>query len=109
MFPGIPPTNVISVEFRIRPKFGVIEFKMWPTDYNEILHMSRQLHCRDMFKILFWSVEYILNQSTGNFGWKSNLIEIRLVPQVPGHFMTLLRQLAKVAMQLLCNVKAMAM
>ena len=34
----------------------------------ENLHMSRQLHFRDMCKILLWLVEYIINQSTANYG-----------------------------------------
>ena len=55
------------------------------TDHNESLHMSRQLHCRDMCKISLWLVEYILKQSTANSGWISNLIEISLVGQVHGH------------------------
>ena len=45
--------------------------------------MSRQLHCRDTHKISLWSVEYILNQSTANFGWISNSIEISFVGQAP--------------------------
>ena len=53
------------------------------TDHNGILHMSRQLHCRDVCKILLWSVEYILNQSTANFGQISNSIEIALMGRVP--------------------------
>ena len=34
---------------------------------NEILHKSRQLHCRDLGKILLWLVEHILNKYTQNF------------------------------------------
>ena len=45
--------------------------------------MSRQLHCRDVCKILLWLVEYILNQSTANFGRISNSIEIALVGWAP--------------------------
>ena len=30
-------------------------------------------------QIFLWSVEYILNQGTVNFGWISNLIEVSLV------------------------------
>ena len=51
---------------------------MWSSDHNEILPTSRQLHCREVCKILLWSVQYILNQSTGNFGRISNSIEISL-------------------------------
>ena len=46
------------------------------TDHKEILHTSRQLHCRDVCEISLWSVENILNQSTAKFGRISNLIEI---------------------------------
>ena len=55
------------------------------SDHNEILHMPRQSHCRDMCKVSLWSVEYILNQSTANFGRISNSIEISLVGRAPGH------------------------
>ena len=58
--PGAHPTNVILIEFKIRPKFAMLWFKIY-SDHNEIFHMSRQLHCRDMCKILLWSVEHILN------------------------------------------------
>ena len=34
---------------------------------------------------LLWSVEYILNLSTSNFGLSSNLMEIALVGRAPGH------------------------
>ena len=36
-----------------------------------------------MCKISLWSVEYILNQSTTNFGWVSNSIEISLLGLAP--------------------------
>ena len=55
---------------------------MYLTDHNDILHTSRQLHCRDVCTISLWSVEYILNQSTTNFGRILNLIEILLVGRV---------------------------
>ena len=44
--------------------------------------MSQQLHCCDMCKISLWLVEYILNQSTVNFGrisnspWDGRLVEV---------------------------------
>ena len=34
---------------------------------NKILHMSQLCNCHDVCKILLWSVEHILNQSTPNF------------------------------------------
>ena len=52
---------------------------MCSTDRKEILHMSRQLNCRDMCKILLWLGEYILKQSTAYFGRISNSIKISLV------------------------------
>ena len=58
-YPGARPTNDISIEFEIRPKFAVLWFKTYSTNPNDILHTSRQLHCRDMSKISFWSVKYI--------------------------------------------------
>ena len=37
---GAGPTNDISIEFEIRPKFAVLWFKICSTNHNEILHMS---------------------------------------------------------------------
>ena len=53
-------------------------------DHNDILHTSRQCHCRDVCKISLWSVEYIRNYSVLNFYRISNSIEICLVGQAPG-------------------------
>ena len=41
--PGACPTNDISIEFETRPKFAVLWFKMYSTDHNEIMHMSRRV------------------------------------------------------------------
>ena len=60
-WPGVCPINGISIECEIRPKFVVLWFKICSTEHNEILHMSRQLHCRDVCKISLWSVKYIWN------------------------------------------------
>ena len=49
--PGSRPTNDISIEFEMRPKFGGLCFQTYSTDPNEFLHTSRQLHCRDLCKI----------------------------------------------------------
>ena len=59
--PGARPTNDISIEFEIRPKFAVLWFKLYSTDHNEILHTSRQCNCLDVCKISLLSVEHILN------------------------------------------------
>ena len=53
-------------------------------DHNEILHTSRQLHCRDVYNISLWSVEYILNHITAKNCRISNSIEISLVGQALG-------------------------
>ena len=58
--PGARPTNDISIEFEIRPKFAVLWFEIYSTDHNEILHTSRQCNCRDVCKISLWSVRHIL-------------------------------------------------
>ena len=58
---GARPTNDISIEFEIRSKLGTLLFQIYLTDHNEILHTSRQCHCRDVCKISLWSVKYILN------------------------------------------------
>ena len=60
-WPGARPTNDISIEFEIQPKFAVLWFKMYSTDHNEILHTSRQCKCRDVCKISLLSVKHILN------------------------------------------------
>ena len=35
-WPGACPTNDISIEFEIRPKFAVLWFKIYSTNHNEI-------------------------------------------------------------------------
>ena len=57
---------------------------MYVADHNDILHTSRQCHCRDVCKISLWSVEYIRNKSILNFHRISNSIEICLVGRAPG-------------------------
>ena len=59
--PGASPTNDISIEFEIRPKFGVLWFKMHIADLNDILSTSRQCSYRAVRKLSVWSVENILN------------------------------------------------
>ena len=62
--PGARPTNDIWIEFKIRPKFQVMLFKMYSTDHNEVLHTSWQCNCRNVCKISLGSVDCILNLST---------------------------------------------
>ena len=57
----------------------MLVLEMYLADHNEILHTSRQWHCRDVCKIPLWSVGHILNQSAANFYQISNWIEISLV------------------------------
>ena len=54
------PLNMIrsNSKFEIRPKFAVLWFKMFFTNHDVILHMSRQCNSRDMCKI---SAEHNLN------------------------------------------------
>ena len=59
--PGAHLTNYISIGFKIRPIFAVLWFKMFSTDHNKILHISRPLHRRDVCKIPLRSVEHISN------------------------------------------------
>ena len=59
--PGTRPTNDISIEFEIRPKFAVLWFKIYWTDHNKILHTSRQYNCHEVCKISLWSIKRILN------------------------------------------------
>ena len=48
---GARPTDDISIEFEIRPKYAVLWFKMYSADHNGILHTSRQSNCRDVCNI----------------------------------------------------------
>ena len=59
--PCAHPNNDTSIEFEILPKFAMLWYEIYSTDHNEILHTSRQLHSRDVYKISVWSVEHILN------------------------------------------------
>ena len=61
MGPDARPTNDISIEFKIQPKFAVLWFKMHSTNHNEILHTSRECNCGDVCKISLWPVEHISN------------------------------------------------
>ena len=81
--PGARPTNDVSIEFKIQWNFVMVLFITYSADHNEILHTSRQIHCRDVCKIPLWLAEYILNQSTAYFGLISNSIEISLVGRAP--------------------------
>ena len=83
--PGNSPTNNILIKFEIQWSFVMFFFITYAADHNEIVHTSRQCNYRDMCKISLWSVERILNQSTANFDWISNSIEIALVGQAPGN------------------------
>ena len=49
--PGARPTNGISIEFEIRPKYAVLWFKMYSTNHNATLHTTWQFNCRDVCKI----------------------------------------------------------
>ena len=49
--PGARPTNDISIEFEIQPKFAVLWFEVSTIDHNKILHTSRECNCRDGCKI----------------------------------------------------------
>ena len=64
---GTHSTNDISIKWKIQSKFLVLWFKECWTDHNGILHKSPQCYCRDVYKILLWSVEYIMNYRTTNF------------------------------------------
>ena len=81
---GARPTNDISIECEIRPKFAVLSFKIFSTDHNKILPTPRQRNCRDVCKISLWLVKHILMLSFPNFDRISNLIEIVLVGRAPG-------------------------
>ena len=71
--PGARPTNDISTK--------ICRSLIW-----NVLIRSQQnfAHCNDVCKISLWSVTYILNWSSPNFGRISNSIEISLVGRAPG-------------------------
>ena len=75
-----PPTNRISIEFKIQSDFAMLWFKMCSTDHNKMLHTSRQCYCYDVCKSSLWSVEYIMKQ---RIHWIKNSIEISLVGWAP--------------------------
>ena len=55
-------------------------FEICSTNDNDILHISRSFDSRNVCKIWLWSVEYISNQSTANFGpISSELNQIRAI------------------------------
>ena len=58
-------------------------FKVYPTDYNELLHTSRQCDCRVACKMSLWLIKHILNWGTATLGRISNSIE-SLVGRAPG-------------------------
>ena len=60
--PGARPTNGISIEFEMRSKFAMLWFKMCSNDRNQSMHMSRQCHCWDVYKISWWLAEYIMHK-----------------------------------------------
>ena len=76
--PGPCATSDISIEFKIRSKFECYSLKLAQ------LITKKCCTCQNSYtvvtcKILLWSVEYILNQNTSNFGLIPNSIEISLV------------------------------
>ena len=81
--PGIKSWRGSHYYRYIRPKFAILWFKMFSTDHNEILHMSRQCNCRDVCKISLWSAEYIMNKTITKFHWISNSFETLLVGRAP--------------------------
>ena len=74
---GTCPANDIAIKFEIWPKFAVLWFKMYSTDHNEILHMSRQCNCRDMCKISlcqFGIIKLEHSKCWSNFGFDQNIV-----------------------------------
>ena len=74
--PNTRPTNDIAIKLEIRSKFVVLWFKKCSAEHNKMLHTSRQCYCRDVCKILLWSVDQTLNHSITKFHWISNSIEV---------------------------------
>ena len=63
----VPVPQTIFDWIRNSMKSVMLLFVTYSSTNIKILHMSQQCNCRDVCKILLWSVEHILNQSTPNF------------------------------------------
>ena len=49
-------------------KISVLCFQICPVDQDEILHISRQCYCREMWSVQHFC-EYIMNKSITKFQW----------------------------------------
>ena len=76
---GARPTDDISIEFEIKWKSAMLLF----ITYSTITTKFCTRHCV-VRKISLWLVKHIFNQSTANFDWISNSIEIPLAGRGPG-------------------------
>ena len=81
---GARPTNGISIELEFYKNFESSSLKYAEPITTEFCTRHGNFTVV-VCKILWWSVEYILNQSTANFGRISNSIEISLVGRAQGH------------------------
>ena len=78
--PGARPTNDISIEFEIWPKLGVLWFKMYFTDHNEILHSVTVLTCAKFLSDrLSVNIKFHRNIISGTSAWAK-------ITPVPGKY-----------------------
>ena len=82
-WPGVCPTDGISIGFGFRSGFGVLWFGVCSADRGAVSHTSRPLHCRGVSKISLWSVGYVSSRSASDFGRISGLDRVLLVGQAP--------------------------
>ena len=76
--PGPRPMNDISTKFKIRPAFEVLWLKMYSTEHNEILHMSRQCNLSwyvQNFIVICWACFKLEHsKSLSNFEFNQHAI-----------------------------------
>ena len=82
--PGLAPVPLTVLRSNSKFDQNMVRFKICSNNHTEILHTSRQLHCRDVYKISLRPAEYILSQSTANFARISNSMDISLVGRALG-------------------------
>ena len=81
---AVPLTTFRSNSKLIQYKFALLWFKMWSTDHNEIVNISRQCYCRDVCNILLWAAKWTMNKSMTKFRWISNSVEVSLLWRATG-------------------------
>ena len=82
-WPGVCPTDGISIGFGFRLGFGVLWFGVCSADRGAVLHTSRPLHCRDVCEIWLWSVVERFEPERCTFWSVSGSVGVLLVGRAP--------------------------